>query len=181
MSKINIDFLVHSNPYFLGVLDMSNWELIEDEPSIIEITQPGYSSCVTHYFDKCKNNIFNSIHLGLNCVEDCGEAEKLTLLDGIYTIVVKGSPDTYFKKHYYLKTDLFDMEVDKLYIDFKQSQRRDKTSFINKMKEVEFLIRGAEAHLRFDNINLAGQMFEKAQEMVEDLKNCKTCFTDTTK
>lgn len=175
MAKISIDFSVNSNPYYLGILDMSEWQLIKDEPSIIQITLPGYSSYSTHYFDKCKNNIFNSINLELDCVGDCGEVEKSTLPDGIYKIRVIGSPDTYFKEHYYLKTDMFEMEVDKLYINHLETRNKNREGFINKMKLVEFLLRSAEAHLRFDDINTSGELFDKAQEMVDELKHCKTC------
>jgi hypothetical protein len=173
MAKINIDFSVHSNPYFLKVMDLSIWGVIEDQPSIIEITLPGYDSVKTKFFDKFKTNIFNSLSLDINCVDNCDEVEKLTLPDGIYTIKVIGSPSKYSSISYYLKTDLFDMEVDKIYIDNINSTNR--SDLINKLAEVEFLMKGAEAHLRFDDLTMAGMNFTKAQEMIEDLKKCKTC------
>lgn len=171
--KIDIDFAVFSSPYYLKVMDLSSWGNIEDQPSIIEISKPGYDSIITHYFDKCKTNIYNSVLLEVNCSTDCGDTENLTLDDGIYKIKVIGSPSTYFKEYYYLKTDLFNMELDKIYID--NVNKKDKSDLLNKLTEIEFLIKGAEAHLRFDNINLAGSMFEKAVDMVDDLKNCPSC------
>lgn len=173
MAKINIDFAVHSNPYFLKVVDLSVWELIFTEPSIIEVTLPGYKKCITKYFDKCKTNVFNSELLGISCVDDCGDHENLTLPDGIYKIKVIGSPSKYNKEHYYLKTDLFDMEVDKIYID--NLNKRDRTNLLNKLTEIEFLVKGAEAHLRFGDNTTAGMLFEQAQSMVDDLKNCTNC------
>lgn len=172
--KLDIDFSVHSNPYFLKVMDLSEWALIEDQPSIIEINLPGYSRKITKFFDKHKTNIFNSILLEINCEDDCGKVEKLTLPDGIYTIKVIGSPSTYFKEYFYLKTDLFDMELDKIYID--SLNTRNRKDLINKLSEVEFLMKGAESHLRFDDITTAGMLFEQALDMVSDLKNCKSCF-----
>jgi len=171
--KIDIDFAVFSNPYFLKVMDLSAWGNIGEQPAAIEITLPGYESCITRSFDKCKTNILNSILLGINCAGECGEVEKLTLPDGIYKIKVIGSPSKYFKEYYYLKTDMYDMEVDKIYIDNISS--KNKENLINTLSEMEFLMKGAEAHLRFDDINTAGAQFQKAQEMVEDLKNCKSC------
>lgn len=173
MSKIDIEFSVHSNPYFLRVMDLSSWQEIFSEPSIIEITLPGYTRCITKYFDKCKTNVYNSIALEINCSDECGDTENLTLPDGIYKIKVIGSPDTFNQEHYYLKTDMFDMEVDKIYIDNLNS--RNRAGLIDKLTEIEFLVKGAEAHLRFDDITTAGMQFEKAQEMVEDLKNCSSC------
>jgi hypothetical protein len=172
-NKIDIDFLVTSTPYFLKVLDLSNWGLIVNEPAIIEITVPGYTGHVTRYFDKGKSNIFNSNLLDTSCQEGCLDVENMSLLDGIYTIKVIGSPSTYNKQYYYLKTDLFDMEVDKIYID--NLNNRNRIYLVNKLTEIEFIAKAAGAHLRFDDITSAGMLFEKAQDMVEDLKNCSHC------
>ena len=171
--KVDIDFSIFSNPYFLKVMDLSAWGNIDERPSIIEITLPGYKSAITKFFDKHKTNIFNSTLLDINCGEECGEPEKLTLPDGIYKIRVVGSPSTFFKEYYYLKTDMYDMEVDKIYID--NLGNKNNTGLINTLAEMEFLVKGAEAHLRFDDINTAGEQFQKAIDMVDDLKNCKSC------
>lgn len=171
--KIDIDFAVFSNPYFLKIMDLSAWGNIGEQPSAIEVTLPGYESCITRPFDKYKTNILNSILLEINCAGECGEVEKVTLPDGIYKIKVIGSPSKYFKEYYYLKTDMYDMEVDKVYID--SLNTKDKSNLINTLSEMEFLVKGAEAHLRFDDINTAGSQFEKALDMVDDLKNCKNC------
>lgn len=172
-AKLDIDFSVYSDPYYLKIVDLSSWELIENLPSIIEITLPGYENPITKYFDKHKVNIHHSISLGINCTEECGETEKVTLPDGIYKVKVTGSPSTYSKEIYYLKTDLFNMEIDKVIIEYLNI--KNKEGFTNKLTEVEFLLKGAEAHLRFDDISTAGKLFEQAQQMVEDLKECKSC------
>jgi hypothetical protein len=172
-NKIDIDFSVQSNPYYLKVCDLSNWGLIVNDPAIIDITLPGYTDCVTKYFDKGKVNIFNSILLEVNCCDGSPDAENVTLPDGIYTIKVTGSPSTYSKTYKYLKTDLFDMEVDRIYIDNLNS--RNRTDLIKTLTQIEFLVKSAGAHLRWDDIEMAGMLFQQAQDMVEDLKNCKTC------
>lgn len=171
--KIDIDFSVHSNPYFLKITDFSNWQLIENEPAIIEITLPGYTKCITHYFDKYKVNIFNSILLDINCVEGCGEVEKGTLSDGIYKIKVTGSPSKYFKEYYYLKTDLIDMEIAKAYIS--NTKEGYNKELDNKITEIRFLLEGASAELVYDNVKMAGIKFQQALSMAEDLSNCKEC------
>ena len=172
-NKLNVDFSVYSDPYHLKIVDLSAWELIENLPSIIEITLPGYENYITKYFDKHKVNIHHSISLGVNCEGECGEVDKVTLPDGIYKIKVIGSPSTYNKESFYLKTDLFDMEIDKVIIDYFNT--KNKNNFIDKLTQVEFLMKGAQAHLRFDDISTAGKLFEQAQQMVEDLKECKSC------
>lgn len=170
MAKINIDFSIHSSPYYLKVLDLSEWGVIEGKPSIIEIQTPGNEKCVTKFFDKNKLNVFNSNMLNINCE---GQEGLTTLPDGIYTITVTGSPETFTKELKYLKTDLHDMEVDKILID--NIQDIGKEVFEKKMTRIEFLKRGAEAHLRYDLVEMAGMLFEKAQELVEDIKECTTC------
>jgi hypothetical protein len=172
-NKVDIDFSINSNAYFLKICDLSDWALIVNEPAIIEITLPGYSSVVTKYFDKGKVNVFNSVLLDINCGSECGEEDNQTLPDGVYKVKVIGSPSKFNKEYYYLKTDLFQMEVDKIYID--NLNKRGRASLVNKLAEIEFLIKGAEASLRFDDITTAGMLFEQAQNMVDDLKNCTNC------
>jgi hypothetical protein len=171
--KTNIDFLVHSNPYWLNVLDFSYWGLIENKPSIIEVTLPGYATPVVKYFDKFKNNGFNSILLEINCESECGDVNLVTLPDGIYTITVKGSPSKFQKTYHYLKTDLLQMELDKILISAIDTDQYYKID--SKLIEIEFLLKGAEAHLRSDLIRVAGNMFQKAVELTEKLRDCKTC------
>lgn len=172
-NKIDIDFSVHSSPFFLKVMDLSSWALIKDEPSIIEITLPGYESKKVMFFDKCKTNIYNSVLLGINCYDGCDQPDKVTLPDGIYHIKVIGSPDKYNAEKYYLKTDLYDMDVDKVVVN--AFNKRDPSDIYNTLKRMEFLIIGAESHLRSDDITRASMLFEQAQSMVDDLKNCSNC------
>lgn len=172
-NKIDIDFAVGSDPYHLKVTDLSQWGLIDELPSIIEITLPGFSSFKTFFFDKSKVNVYNSNILEVNCGDGCEEPDKVTLLDGIYKLTVKGSPDKYFKTYYYLKTDLFRLEVDKIYIN--NLNKRYNENLVKELRLIEFLLYSAEACLRADDITGAAQRFTKAQEMVDDLKNCQGC------
>lgn len=172
-NQVDIDFSVFSNPYFLKVMDLSVWALIENEPSIIEITLPGYESKKTLYFDKCKTNVYNSVLLGINCTDGCDEPNKVTLPDGIYHIKVIGSPDTFNAEKYYLKTDLYDMDVDKVVVD--TFNKKNPHDLYDKLKRMELLVIGAESHLRSDDITRASMLFEQAQSMVDDLKNCTDC------
>jgi hypothetical protein len=167
-----VDFTVHSNPYYLNVVDHSDWGLIANQPSIIEITLPGDSTPVTHYFDKGKVNIFNSHNLMNDCV-DCGNAQKNTLPDGIYIIRVVGSPSSYDKELHYLKTDLMQMEIDKLYIDSYHNSTRE--NILTRMTEIEFLMRAAAAHVRWGSFKEARMIFEQADALVSKLRDCKNC------
>lgn len=171
MAKVKVDFNITSTPYTIRVEDMSEWGPIEGKPTIIEITSPGYSTFKTHWFAQKKSNIFNSNNLDMNCV-DCPECiDGETLIDGVYTIEVKGSPETFHKKDYYLKTDLFDMEMNKVLVD-----RIKSNGYTEKFKkhflEVKFLLWSAEAHLELDSLKKAQTLFELAVSELEDLKHC---------
>ena len=170
--SIHIDFIITSNPYYLSVTDTSNWTLIENKPSIIEITLPGSSSPETRYFDQYAVNNYNSNDLNITCPTECDQ-ERVTLPDGIYKVKLIGSPSNFCKQYYYLKTDMFDMEIDKLYI--KYVNRRDRKSVMDQIADVELLIRGAEANIKYENINMASELFNKASEIVDKLLNCPDC------
>ena len=176
--KPYIDFNVHSDPYWIRVADYSTWMLIKNKPSIIEILLPGSGVPVVKFFDKNKTNGFNSINLEINCVGECGETDPVTLSDGVYKITVKGSPSKFKQEKHYLKTDLLQMELDKIYISSIDNNKYSKVK--DTLTTIEFLLKGAEAHLRMDNIRMAGNMFQKAVEMTEDLKDCKDCYEKST-
>jgi len=169
---VNIDFDIKSDLYYLKIFDFSFWELLENRPSIIEITLPGYSEPFTKFFDKNKLNIFNSNSFSLGCV-DCSSSELLTLPDGIYIIKVIGSPSTFNKEVRFLKTDQVQSELDRIYIDsFTNPSRK---LILDKLTEIEYLLRGAEAHVRENLESEASMIFQQVLKKVDKLKNCKTC------
>lgn len=172
MSKISIDFEVKSDLYFLKIFDMSNWDVIAKSASIVEILRPGYSTPHTAYFDKNKVNIFNSVMLGENCV-DCDDSPLHILEDGIWVITVKGSPSTFFKEHKFLNTCNIQLEIDKIYID--SFHRKERVLILEQLTEIEFLLKGAEAHLRYDMEKECSMLFRQAMKMVEQLTHCKDC------
>lgn len=172
MSGINIDFEVRSDLYYLKVLDFSVWGLAENKPAIIEITLPGYSSVVTHYFDKHKTNLFQSINLDQNCV-DCANEEVQPLSDGIYFFTVKASPSTFYKERKFLKTDSIQMDIDRIYIDSFTNQSKDL--ILDKISEIEFLLKAAEANLRYDLETECMALYNQARKMVDKLNDCSNC------
>ena len=172
---INIDFNITSDPYWIRISDYSVWGVIEEQPSIVEITLPGYGNPITKFYDKSKTNGLNSVVLGINCYTgDCPDVELITLPDGIYKIVVKGSPSKYKKERYYLKTDLFDMELDKIIISSIESGKY--MDIEPELVELGMYLAGAHANLRFDRIKESGALFAQARKQVDKLINCKNCY-----
>jgi hypothetical protein len=172
--KVNIDFDIKSDINYLKIIDLSDWSLIQNKPSIIEILVPGFSTPVTYYFDKGKTNVFNSINLVLQC-PDCLDEEPQALPDGVYIITVIGSPSSYTKEIKYLKTDELRMKIDKLYISKLKDNKKPSQDIIDKLLEFDFMINGAEAHLRYDMEKEAGALYQYILNNVEKTIECKTC------
>jgi hypothetical protein len=172
---INIDFNVHSTPYWIYIADYSTWDMIEAQPSIVEISKPGYENPVTHYFDKSSTNAFNSINLRVNCDSgDCNDIDLVTLADGIYKIHVKGSPSKYSKERYYLKTDLLEMDIDKIVISSIDSGKYFEIE--KDLVNIGMYFDGAHSNLRMDRIKEAGALYEQARKEVDRMLDCKDCY-----
>ena len=172
--KINIEFdiLETGHPYFFSIADLSEWGLIKDNTSYISITLPGYSKPVEKYFDKNAVNTYNSFSLEISCGDICQESEYEAIPDGIYCIELKSTCDKYVTSKKYFRTVILELELDKIIIsNIKCDGKRDK-SILDKITEIEFDIKSAKANLRYDNINEASQLYQKACNSVEELKNC---------
>lgn len=178
IEKINIDYQVLStrDASVLSVADYSTWGQIGNKPSIIEIIMPGDKEPVVHYFNKREINIFNSVNLNINCPSgDCLEAELLDLPDGIYEITVKGSPDKFQKTRKYLRTELTQLELDKMYIGLNLLCENKDENLLNILTDIDLHIRAAESNVRYDNICKAQELLFRTQELIEKAKGCSGC------
>lgn len=177
MPKINIDFQVINSydPAVLLVGDFSQWHHIENKPSIIEITVPGASTPIAFSFVKKTINAINGSALNLGC-DSCNDAAYPDLPDGIYTITLKGSPDTFNKKRYYLKLDQTRLELDKVYVASGLKYNPANKSYRDALSTIEFYLRVAEAHTRRGDIGKAKTFFNEAQSLLRKYKECKNCY-----
>lgn len=178
LERINIDFQVLKTRYpkVLSIADYSTWGVTESKPSIIEIILPGESKPVVEYFDKRKINIFNSINLNINCpTGDCFDEEYIDLPDGIYEITLKASPDKFYKTRKHLRTELTELDLDKMYINLNLICKNKDEDLADKLTNIDLLLRAAEANVRYDNICKAQELFFKAQELINKTKNCSGC------
>lgn len=178
-NKINIDFQIYDSkdPKVFIILDTSEWAHIKDKPSIVEITLPGESSYITHYYGQNQVNVMTSMSLNLNC-DNCLQ-DMLELPDGIYTITVKGSPDKFNKTKSYLRTTKTQLDLDKLFINLSLecSISDDEVKRkIQKLNEIQFLLKAAEANVRFDNTCVAHDLLSRAQKLISKQSKCKDCI-----
>lgn len=173
-----VDFTVEDdcNLNSLAVSDYSIWGQLEGKPTIIEITLPASKTCVTHYFNQGERNVFNSISLEINCLTDC-EPEYLPLPDGVYTITIKGSPDSFQKTKRVLRTQKTKQKLDLAFVNTDFGCNENK-QLLSQLLEVKLLLEAAKSNVRLDNDCKAQELLLKAQEQLEKLKGCNTCVAD---
>jgi len=160
--KININFNVYSNtPTHLYVEDLSDWVYSENQPSYILITIPGSNKPKTYSFKKFKRNVFNSHNLGLSCFSnDCQEEKFNDIPDGIYTICVKSGFETIENSKYYLKTDRFEVEYNKVLIKYGLDDVEQ--NFIDLMIKIKYTLDVAKSHAMFGDIVKTNRYFQEA-------------------
>lgn len=178
IGKINVDFEVipTHNPKKILIGDMSNWSVAENKASIICMTPPGSSVAINNTFQKHKLNIFHSVNLKLSCLVECADQEYNDLPDGIWTINLKSSFTGIGKTRYYLKSDVFQIELDKIYVRAGLEFDKSKKDFRNDLQDIEFLIRTASAHTRLGDSFKADRDFSQAKELLAKYQNCKDCI-----
>lgn len=180
-NNINIDFQVYDSrdPKVFIVLDTSEWAHLENKPAILEIVVPGDIKPATQYFSKNAVNVLNTKTLYLNCNE-CGKKnENHDLPDGIYDITLKASPDKFNKNRKYLRTTKTQLELDKLFIGLSLecfSSDSELKLKINKLNQIQLLLKASEANLRYGNDCVAQDLFFKAQELIKKSNKCKDCI-----
>lgn len=173
--EIKIDFQVYDSedPDILLVMDFSSWSLIENQPAVIEIVPPGSIEAISFNFDKGVINGYNSDNLGTNCSID---ESFNSLPDGIYEITLKGSPDTFYKKRYYLKTDRARLELDKqifsLGLNYSYENDRNK---IKSIELIDFLLMAAKSAIKLGEVSVASTHFKEVLRLIEKQKNCLNC------
>lgn len=167
--KIDINFRVTSDLYYLHIQDLSCWGIAEKQPAVIEITSPGYRESTKMYFHK-KDTSYNATNLHKTCGDDCDLPE---LSDGIYFIRLVASPEKFNHETYFLKTDKFQKDFDKLYI--KELEKDCKDCAREQLREIEFQMLASNAYLRQGQIKKSGEIFKIARKKLDRMLNCKDC------
>ncbi len=173
---INFTIIPDYDPTTLIVGDLSDWKGAENLPATICITPPGSTKGITEIFQKHKLNIFNSVNLGLSCVEECQEQTYTDLPDGIWTIVLKSGYEDLEKTVYYLKTDRFQLELDKIYVRAGMDFDMNRKQFREDLQDLHFLVNAAHAQVRVGDHAKAHRDFLEAQYILQKYIECKNCL-----
>lgn len=165
-----IDFQVieTGKPEMLIVHDFSDWGV---DPTIynviIEITLPGQVTPRTNTYDKNSYNAYDSINLQDNTV-------RVDLPDGLYNLKVIATSDvTYQEESKYLKTDLLEISIAKLYL--REYDKCSACSPVKELREAKHCLQAAKELLKIGQIDKAVSTFEAVRLVVNNLTECKNC------
>jgi len=172
LDTVNLDFHVLStgDPKILVVMDTSVWGFIEDKPSIIEIILPGSKKVRVYNFIKGKANVFNSSNLLITPV-----GQYCELVDGIYKITVKGSPDSHCKHRGFLKTDSAKLKLYKMYNSLNLEDGKSDRDKKEKIQDIDLLIKAAEASVSLGKYKKGMQFFKRAVQELNEYNECENC------
>jgi len=138
----------------------------------LEITSPGLRKVAISFIPKSVNTI-NSNTIQLTCVDSYSELASLP--DGIYTLKYSIAPNqTYFIEKNFIRVDQLECKYANalLYLDLDESDFKEKHSIkLKKLKPVRILIDGSIAAMNECDGPLAIKLYQKANELVEDLLN----------
>ena len=74
-----------------------------------------------------------------------------------------------------MKVDNTQLELDKLFIAYYNSCKENNKCFKDVITDIQMLIDGAKASVRFDDVCKAQELLFRAQELIERVKRCKKC------
>ena len=176
VGKININFSTFSNsPLHIAIMDLSEWLYSEALPAYLLITIPGSKKPKTYTFKKFKTNIFNSHNLGLSCLSgDCTEEHYVDLPDGLYTICLKSGYENIEDTHYYLKTDRFEVEYNKVLVKYGIDDVDQ--NFINLMVKIKYVLDVAKSHAMLGDFVKSDRYFQESKKLLKRFVECKNCL-----
>lgn len=168
---VDIDFTIWEcslDPKRIIIADVSEWGIIEGYDSFIEIQAPGEATPVVLPFEKEGISIITSVTLGLQGGDPDTDNLK-DLPDGIYRIKVYGTPESYYKQKYFMKTDRFQLRYDQILLSSMDNcssiGEHDKTTLV----KIHFLLKAAAAQTRLGNFCKAEELYKEAYKLLKNL------------
>lgn len=159
-----------NDPKRIYVADISDWDVIEQYDSFIEILAPGSMTPVTFPFEKGGMSTITAVTLGIQGPNTAVE-NLVNIPDGIYRIKVYGTPNSYYKEKAFLKADQFQIRYDQILLstlgNCTVASSYDKELFI----EIRVLMLAAMANVRLGNDCEAEKLYNEAYKLLKKI-NC---------
>lgn len=156
---------LHS-PLLLGLGDMSNypvnWNIVSPT---LEITSPGYDKKSIAFTPKALQ-VLNSEHLGITCEGEC----NAKLPDGIYQIRYSIYPAyKYYVDKTFLRVEKLYEKFDSYFLSLELTCKNASSTQRKQLEEVELYIQGAIAAANNCATNLALELYQKADKILNSL------------
>lgn len=174
--RVNFTVIPDFEPTQIVIGDTSSWGVAENLPSYILITPPGSTIAISKIFIKHKLNIFQSVNLGFSCLTECGDQVYDDLPDGVWTINIKSSFEGLEKTRYYLKTDRFRIDLDRVYIRAGLEYDKNNKKIREDLSDIEFLLQVSHSHARNGDFYKSSRDFEMAQNLLKKYQQCVDCL-----
>lgn len=175
VSRLNFNIIDTHDPKTLGIVDTSwyNPDIVIEE-SKIEIIPPGFSHVASPFFMVKALNVYNSNGVGIGRAS-C-EDQLSDLPDGLWRIKYSICPnDQLFIEKMFLKTDRIQCRYTQTFLSLDLSGNNEISEKDSRvaLEKIDFFMRGAVAASNNQNPKLAMDLYNKANNFLDDFGNCR--------
>lgn len=172
MNKLDLNIIDTHNNYTLAIADVSIYDGTPITNASIEIIPPGFNK-VSLPFQPRAMNTFNSNDVGITCVADTSQLVELP--DGFWQVTYSINPNsTVFVNYYFMRTEVLQCRLDNLLLlTLMNYKGLDKTKRERDILDIQILINGSIGAANRLDRNTAIQLYHKASDMIDKLKNTK--------
>lgn len=166
--RLDLDVLRNSSIKRMVITDESLYESTIPTGATLEITPPGWNKIVVPFTPNAANS-YTSINLGLSC------DDYIALPDGIYKLKYSVFPNTTnFVEKTFMRVEKLICKYGKVLLNLhlEDDCPIDKSS-LDKMNEIRLLIEGAVAAANSCDNELAYQLYDKANCLLDRIKICE--------
>lgn len=169
-SSLDISVIESNNTKSISILDLSMYLGIPANPKLT-ILLPGFTTAIELNFLPNRINTYNSNNLNLSDVSSIEELKELP--DGIYKITYTiGTTNKITIVRNYLRTERLQNNFNSvlLKLDLYNCENTKKKDYINKLKEIEFLLASAKANANKCNLKVAIDIYQYSQNLIKKLE-----------
>lgn len=151
----------------LALADISDYDNLVIKNPTLEISAPGFNKQVVFFTPK-QINVYTPADLKIDCDKEAG------LPDGIYTIKYSIFPniDNVVEK-YFFRTNIIENAYQQAVLSILQGKCSCKSDYNKEILSIRLLMEGAVAASSKNQIELSYQLYNKASEKINRIKNCK--------
>ena len=165
MVNLDLGLLPSNSLSKIVVVDESNYEGVSVGEISMEITPPGFNK-INVQFTPNSVNVYDSVSMGISC-------GTFTIIpDGIYTMKYSVPKFNQYIQKSFFRTELIFCKYGKVLLSLHvEDDCYDKSSF-SKLRDVRMMIDGSISAANDCNHELAYSLYNKADNILNQIKNC---------